>query len=242
MMSLWHWLSLPLSGTSTHFLEPGIYWHARLMVLAWGVMLPLGALTARYFKVLRTQKWPATLDNTWWWHTHRALQWGGMGLATLGLYLVWRHQAGFATPAHLHTVAGWALMALGWVQILGGLLRGSKGGPTAEVLRGDHYDMTPHRIWFERLHKALGWLSVLLSVAVLLAGLALADAPRWMPVLLCLWWASLAALTWRWQTQGRCIDTYQAIWGPDTRHPGNQLPPIGWGIRRPLDTQKNGQS
>ena len=38
---------------------------------------------------------------------------------------------------------------------------------------------------------------------------------------------------WRLQRQGRCIDTYQAIWGPDPRHPGNRLKPVGWGVRRP---------
>jgi hypothetical protein len=98
--------------------------------------------------------------------------------------------------------------------------------------RGDHYDMTPHRLHFERVHKGLGWLSVLAALAVLGLGLQVADAPRWMAGLLAVWWLLLAVLAWQWQRQGRCIDTYQAIWGPDPRHPGNRLKPIGWGVRR----------
>jgi hypothetical protein len=47
-----------------------------------------------------------------------------------------------------------------------------------------------------------------------------------------MWWLVLiAGFVWL-QRQGRCIDTYQAIWGPDTAHPGNRIKPIGWGIKR----------
>jgi hypothetical protein len=73
---------------------------------------------------------------------------------------------------------------------------------------------------------------VLLAVLVIALGLVAADAPRWMALALAVWWLMLGALGWRWQTQGRCIDTYQAIWGPDPMHPGNRVPPLGWGVRR----------
>lgn len=241
MIAAWHWLNLPLSGASVHSLAPDIYWHARLMVLAWGVLLPLGALMARYFKVLPSQNWPAVLDNQWWWRGHLSLQWSGMALASVGLYLV-LSQAQHSLWELFHSAAGWLLMLLAWLQVAGGLLRGSKGGPTAVQLSGDHYDMTPHRAWFERVHKLLGWACVLGAVAVLVTGLLLADAPRWMPLTLGLWWLGLLGLAWRWQRQGRCIDTYQAIWGPDASHPGNHLRPIGWGIRRPNEPQNHGQA
>jgi hypothetical protein len=125
-------------------------------------------------------------------------------------------------------------VSLGWAQVAAGWWRGSKGGPTSAQLRGDHYDMTPHRIWFERLHKSLGWLAVLCAMLVTVLGLFVADAPRWMPVVMGTWWLALAAAAWHWQRQGRCVDTYQAIWGPDAQHPGNARRPIGWGVRRPL--------
>jgi hypothetical protein len=227
------WLTTPLSGLPGHALAPWATWHARCMVLAWGVLLPLGALAARYFKVLPRQNWPAQLDNKAWWHGHRALQWAGVAVMTLGVALAVGQGSGAGAAARLHGWGGWAVAMLGWLQLVSGLQRGSKGGPTDQQMQGDHYDMTPYRVWFERLHKGLGWLALLAAVAVMGLGLRVADAPRWMPLLLGAWWALLALAAWRWQRQGRCVDTYQAIWGPDPRHPGNHRAPIGWGVRRP---------
>ena len=226
------WLLLPLSGNPQHGIEPWAYWHARSMVLGWGVLLPLGALAARYFKVMPGQPWPEQLDNKTWWSAHRGLQWAGVGAMTVGAALAWDHGHGATLAAQLHGWAGWALVCAGWVQIAYGLRRGSKGGPTDAQPHGDHYDMTPHRLHFERVHKGLGWLAVVAAVIVLGLGLQVADAPRWMALVLAAWWLLLAALAGHWQRQGRCIDTYQAIWGPDPRHPGNRLKPIGWGVRR----------
>jgi Eukaryotic cytochrome b561 len=227
------WLLLPLSGNAHHAIAPWAYWHARCMVLGWGVLLPLGALAARYFKVTPRQRWPEQLDNKAWWHAHRTLQWVGVAAMSAGALLAWGQGSGTSAAARWHAWAGWALVALGWLQVVAGLHRGSKGGPTDAQLPGDHYDMTPHRKAFERLHKGLGWLAVLASVVVIALGLYLADAPRWMAVLLAGWWLLLALAAWHWQRQGRCVDTYQAIWGPDPRHPGNRLKPVGWGVRRP---------
>lgn len=227
------WLMTPLSGSAQHHIETWASWHARCMVLGWGVMLPLGALAARYFKVTPGQRWPEQLDNKAWWHGHRALQWAGIAVMTVGAGLAWGRGHGLTAAAQWHGWAGWALVAAGWLQIASGLARGSKGGPTDVQLRGDHYDMTAHRVRFERWHKGLGWLSVLAAVAVAALGLVLADAPRWMPVTLTIWWLLLAGAAVHLQRQGRCVDTYQAIWGPDPQHPGNRMKPIGWGIQRP---------
>ena len=224
----------PLSGSPVHTLPDWTAWHARLMVLAWGVLLPLGALLARFFKVWPGQDWPRVLDHKAWWHGHRTLQWVGVGLMLPGLWLAWGHGTASGALSLLHNVLGWAVCLLGLFQIGGALLRGSKGGPTSPQLRGDHYDMTAWRRLFERLHKGLGWLAVLAAVAVVVSGLVLADAPRWMALVLGAWWLGLALVFAHLQRAGRCVDTYQAIWGPDPRHPGNHLPPIGWGVRRPL--------
>lgn len=230
-----NWLMTPLSGVSEHSIQPWAYWHARCMVLGWGVLMPVGALAARYFKVTARQKWPQELDNRAWWHAHRAVQWAGIVAMTIGAALAWGQGQSVTAAATMHAWAGWALIAAGWLQVIAGTVRGSKGGPTDHALRGDHYDMTPHRLRFERMHKTLGWLAVLAAVAVIALGLSVADAPRWMPLVLCAWWGALAWLALHWQRRGRCIDTYQAIWGPDPSHPGNRLRPVGWGVRRPLD-------
>ena len=233
MSTALHWLLTPMSGAAEHHIEPWAFWHARCMVLGWGVLMPLGALLARYFKITRRQSWPHELDNKFWWHGHRGLQWLGAAVMSVGVVLAWGKGQGDGPFVMLHAWAGWALFALAWAQVAGGLARGSKGGPTSDELRGDHYDMTPHRIWFERLHKFLGWLALIASVGVIVLGLRIADAPRWMLAVLTVWWLALAAAAIYWQRQGRCVDTYQAIWGPDAHHPGNARPPIGWGIRRP---------
>jgi hypothetical protein len=227
------WLLLPLSGDAQHTIALWAYWHARAMVLGWGVLLPLGALAARYFKVTPGPRWPEQLDNKAWWHAHRTLQWAGIAAMSLGAVLAFGQGSGASPAARWHAWAGWALVALGWLQIAAGVRRGSKGGPTDAQMQGDHYDMTPYRKTFERLHKGLGWLAVVAAVAVIALGLHVADAPRWMALVLAAWWLLLALAAWRWQRQGRCIDTYQAIWGPDPRHPGNRIKPIGWGVRRP---------
>jgi hypothetical protein len=227
------WLLTPLSGSTLHHVDAAVAWHARLMALAWGLLMPLGAMAARYFKIAPGQDWPRELDNRLWWHAHRTLQYGGMALAALGVALPVCLRSPGASTAGWHGWLGWLLLALGAIQIVGGVWRGSKGGPTAASMRGDHYDMTPRRRWFERLHKSIGWLALLLAVVVIGLGLRAADAPRWMPALLGLWWSLLGIYAWRLQRAGRCIDTYQAIWGPDPRHPGNRRAPIGLGVQRP---------
>lgn len=227
------WLAAPLSGSAEHPIAPWAIWHARCMVLAWGVLLPLGALVARFFKVLPGQAWPEVLDHKGWWHAHRALQWLGVGLMAVGLWLVWGNAGSTSLTARWHAWTGWVVCGLAALQVVGALARGSKGGPTEPTLRGDHYDMTAWRLTFERLHKSLGWLAVAAAVVVIGLGLWFSDAPRWMALTLASWWLLLLLGFVHLQRAGRCIDTYQAIWGPSKRHPGNHLRPTGWGVRRP---------
>ena len=229
------WLQTPLSGASEHAIAPWAFWHARVMVLGWAILLPLGALMARFFKVTARQKWPAELDNKFWWNGHLALQYSGVLIASVGVALAWTSSAGATRAAQWHGWIGWGLLAAGWVQVVAGWLRGSKGGPTDTTLRGDHYDMTHKRLVFERLHKGLGWLAVLVASGVVVSGLILVDAPRWMLLALCGWWLALGAAFALLQKSGRAVDTYQAIWGPSPSHPGNRMAPTGWGVKRPLD-------
>jgi hypothetical protein len=53
-----------------------------------------------------------------------------------------------------------------------------------------------------------------------------------MPLVLSLWWIALIGSGVALQRSGRCVDTYQAIWGPDPTLPGNRRKPIGWGVSR----------
>ncbi|WP_242702568.1 MULTISPECIES: cytochrome b561 domain-containing protein [Achromobacter] len=241
LQDLYAWLATPISGSTGHFITSAVSWHGRIMTLAWGVLVPLAVMLARFFKVMPRQPWPAALDNKAWWHGHRLCNYCAVALAVIGICLVWR-QDGYRGPVRdAHAFLGWSLFALGLLQVLGGHLRGTKGGPTAPRrdaqgavidLHGDHYDMTPRRIRFERVHKSLGYFALLLAVAAIAMGLWTADAPRWMWLAIVCWWAGLFSLAARLQRQGRCIDTYQAIWGLDPSLPGAALEPVGWGVRK----------
>jgi hypothetical protein len=238
------WLLMPLSGAETHAISAAVSWHGRLMVLAWGVCAPVGILMARYWKIAPGQAFPQQLDSKVWWHSHRFFQSLCALLTLFAIALIYQKTSQTApqvfialltTAQSLHQLLGYGIGVAVVAQICHALFRGSKGGPTDSAMRGDHYDMTPHRKRFERIHKSLGWFSLFTAWATIALGLWLADAPRWMPISLLLWWACLATLALRWQRAGRCIDTYQAIWGLDTMHPGNSsnaAPPIGIGVRK----------
>ena len=239
--TLAHWLLTPWSGAADHAVAPAVAWHARLMVLAWGMAIPLAVLLARYFKVVPGQDWPRALDHKAWWHGHRLLNYAAVLLTAAAVVLVWPAGRYSGIARDLHAWLGWTVAVLAVLQVLSGVLRGSKGGPTAPRrasdghvldLQGDHYDMTRRRRVFEHAHKGLGWMALGLSVGAIVLGLRTADAPRWMWLLLPAWWALLVVLAVHWQRQGRCIDTYQAIWGADPRLPGATVAPIGWGVRR----------
>jgi hypothetical protein len=211
-----NWWMLPLSGAATHDIAPLVSWHARLMVLAWSVMIPLGVLAARFFKVTPRQDFPARLDNPFWWHAHRGLQYTGVVLALFAVGLIWQMNA-VLDANNWHSLFGYVLLALGLLQIGSAHLRGTKGGPTDVAkglpLEGDHYCMTRHRRIFEYLHKGMGYAALALTVLTTALGLVLADAPRWMALVISLWWLFLiGGFVWL-QKRRRAVDTYTAIWG-----------------------------
>jgi hypothetical protein len=136
-----------------------------------------------------------------------------------------------------HALFGWSLVILMLGQFLGGWLRGSKGGPTEPTpdgsLHGDHYNMTQRRVVFEWCHKLGGYLALCIAAGAIISGLWLANAPVWMWLCLGLWWLGILGFASVLQRKGRAVDTYQAIWGPEQKHPGNRRKPIGFGICRP---------
>lgn len=212
-----------------------ISWHGRLMVLAWAVLIPIGILLARYFKVLPGQDWPNQLDNRTWWHGHLLLQHLGVALTIAGFTLVLIETGGGSQQLE-HWLPGHVVVGVCILLMLAGWLRGSKGGPTEPAsdgsLSGDHYDMTRRRVVFEYLHKFGGYCVLAVAVLALFTGLWHANAARWMWIVMTLWWLCLIALFVHLQRRGMALDTYQAIWGKDDAHPGNRRKPIGLGVRR----------
>lgn len=236
------WLLSPIDPARAHEVSFAISWHARMMVLAWGMLAPAAVLIARFFKVLPGQDWPNELDNQVWWHTHWLSHTLVLGFSVAALVLVL--PLDFAALS-LHNALGSLVFVLLVVQVLLGVFRGSKGGPTDLAtdgsVHGDHYDMTPRRKAFEAMHKTLGYAVLGLALVAILLGLWQANGPIWMWLALFLWWSFLGFCFVRLQKRGLAIDTYQAIWGDDPAHPGNQLPQPGWGVRRLGDSSNTTQ-
>ncbi|MEM6889469.1 MAG: cytochrome b561 domain-containing protein [Pseudomonadota bacterium] len=232
------WLLSPIDPSRGHDVGFFLSWHARCMVIAWGVICPAAILAARYFKIMPGQNWPQELDNRTWWVCHWKGQVFTYALSLVGLGLILaggRDQAG----AGLHRFLGYTVLALGTIQIAMGTFRGTKGGPTALAkdgsMSGDHYDMTRWRVAFEHTHRFLGYLALFLAAVAILSGLWSSNAPRWMWIAINLYWLFLALVAVSLQRSGKAYDTYQAIWGPDPTLPGNRRAKMGWGTVRPGD-------
>jgi hypothetical protein len=229
------WLFLPIDLSRPHDVEFEVSWHARLMVLGWSVLIPIGIFAARFFKVLPRQDWPHKLDNQAWWVTHLVAQYLAGILMVSALYLIWNIR-GSHSSSMLHQVMGWTTVSLCGIQYLAGWLRGSKGGPTelqrTGTIRGDHYDMTKRRILFEKIHKAIGYVCLLSSLAAVISGLWMVNAPKWMWFSILTWWGFVIVSFIKFQKIIGTLDTYQAIWGTDPELPGNKIPPIGIAIKR----------
>ncbi len=219
-------LNIDVASAGDSTLDWNRAWHGRLMVLAWAVLFPIGIIAARFFKVLPWQRWPQELDNQVWWNTHRLAQYSGMIVLALAIWLIWTAPVDAAKVNLIHRWIGWCLVAAAVAQLLGGLLRGTKGGPTDRSqdgsLFGDHYYMTQRRRAFEAIHKSVGYIAMGLSPVAVFSGLNAADAPIWMWVALCCWWGLLVVLWIVLERRIKRIETYEAIWGPDSAHPGNQ--------------------
>ncbi len=236
---MWEWFTSPVDPARVHEVGAVISWHGRVMVLGWGILAPLAVLVARFFKILPSQNWPTELDSKIWWRTHWIAQTIVFALSIAGLLLVLPSDFG---QLSLHGWIGYLVLTGLFVQVLLGVARGSKGGPTSPSAdgspRGHHYDMTPWRRTFEALHKAIGYGVLLLAMVAILFGLWKANALMWMVMTLLIWWALLVVLFIQLQARGMAVDTYQAIWGNDLEHPGNQMDHPGWGVRRPGDDLK----
>jgi hypothetical protein len=236
------WLLVPISGRTDHYVPTGTAWHGRLMVAAWLILAPLSIIIARFYKVTAKQRWPKVLDNPFWFIWHRRTGYlVGIFMVTALCAIYWSNDFKFRWFG-LHAAAGWVLVLIGLLQIIGSLLRGTHGGPIHPITRtavppdqwhGDHFSMTRRRVWFEYTHKFSLWILAPVIPVSIFSGLWIADAPRWMWIAIAAVFVLIVAVFIRLQSKGRNIDTYQAIWGLDETLPGNQRTrPIGWAIKR----------
>jgi len=224
------WLLSSIDPSRPHNVSLEMAWHGRLMVIAWGVLLPAGVLAARFFKIMPGQDWPTVVDNRTWWRTHLTTQYLGGIAVVVAIYLSWDNREG-GSANFWHRNIGWTVVGLAAIQFASGWLRGTHGGPTHPrwdgSIAGDHYDMTLRRRIFEGVHKSCGYIALVFAVFSIMSGLWIANAPKWMVVMLVGWWVVLISMFVALHRMGpRRVSTYQAIWGPGEDHPGNRrIPP-----------------
>ncbi|WP_162652182.1 cytochrome b561 domain-containing protein [Lentilitoribacter sp. Alg239-R112] len=232
---LFEWLATSIDPARAHMITAEISWHARLMIVAWSFCIPLGIISARFFKIMPRQDWPNELDNRTWWLSHLILQYLGGAFTLVALWIIWDF-AKISEASSWHTWLGWIVVILCLAQFLAGWFRGTKGGPSevsrTGTIRGDHYDMTPRRNLFEYFHKSAGYICLLTSFITTAIGLWSVNAPRWMWIALAIWWLFIIVIFVVLQRAGKTYDTYQALWGDDPELPGNRKKPIGIGISR----------
>jgi hypothetical protein len=138
-------LSVPFSVYRWHL------YHGLLMLLAWGVLLPIGAFVARFFKGPLSAGTPAH-----WFVVHRAVQIGGLTVALAGFYICLTRKE-FGNVDTTHGSFGIAVMTLGILQPTNAFLRPHKGS------RG-------RREW-EWLHKSVGYGALALAVVTIFLGI-----------------------------------------------------------------------
>ncbi len=236
-----NWLLAAIHGAVTQLMAAGIAWHGCLMLVAWAILMPAGFLVVRFFKITPGQDWPRRLNNPFWFINHRRLGYATVIVTTIAIACILWANGSLTLWQGYHATTGWMLFALAWCQVLGSLFRGSHGGPVDPMTRkilppeqwhGDHFNLTRRRIFFEYSHKIIGYILVPLTVWQIATGLRDLDASLWLwgAVALCALFFVSAFVTL--QVSGRCVDTYQAIWGLDETLPGYRRKPIGWGITR----------
>ena len=148
----------PIDPARVHLVGAALSWHGRAMVLAWGVLVPLGIIAARYFKVTPGQDWPRRLDNPGWWVAHRWLQYGALGLMGIGLamILIAGPSPSVTSWVGFHRGVGWVVLSLALVQLLSAFLRGTKGGPTKPAPDGSIYQRSEPMRKLSDLSRPIG--------------------------------------------------------------------------------------
>eukprot|EP00892_Ulva_mutabilis_P010891 jgi/Ulvmu1/8174/UM040_0071.1 len=151
--------ALSSDGTVTDIVDPvekHRRTHAILMILGWGLLLPLGVMLANTLRTL----------GPIWFQLHRLIQVIGLAIATGGVILA-LVKFDSLEDDHKHRRLGLTVMILGWLQPLNALIRPHppKDDERKSALR-----------WgWEILHKGVGYLTLILAIVTIFWGLELAE-------------------------------------------------------------------
>mmetsp|Transcript_24580 Transcript_24580/g.57272 ORF Transcript_24580/g.57272 Transcript_24580/m.57272 type:complete len:303 (+) Transcript_24580:490-1398(+) len=139
--------------------------HGGLMVTAWGFLLPLGVLSARFLR---------HRPDGMWFVAHRICQVIGYFLAIIGIIVAFNNfgnvfEDGMG-PSYRHGIVGLTTMICGFLQIVGGILRPHAPEKGEEKGAG--------RFAWEIAHKGLGYSAIVLAYAAIYLGAEVAGIKR----------------------------------------------------------------
>ncbi|XP_065852684.1 cytochrome b561 and DOMON domain-containing protein At5g47530 [Euphorbia lathyris] len=157
--------------------------HGVLNAVSWGVMMPIGALTARYLKVIKP-------GNPTWFYLHVSCQCIAyiVGVAGWGTGLKLGSESA-GVQFNVHRNIGITLFVLGTLQVFALLLRP----------KPDH----KLRFYWNMYHHSIGYTTILLSIVNIFKGFSILNPEqKWkdayivIVVVLCLCAAALEGVTW----------------------------------------------
>jgi len=145
--------TITVAGTSKYIIA-----HAVLMALAWGFVLPLGVIVARFGK----ERWPKT-----WFRYHRANQLLGlcMILAAFIIAMVKLKTPTTGLPG-VHRALGITLFTLAWLQPVMAAKRPQNDSPNAP------------RFFWARAHWWIGRVAIIMAYVQIPIGMMILPAPN----------------------------------------------------------------
>lgn len=210
-----------------------VHWnyHAWLMFTCWFILVPFGVISIRYFKTKPSSKGlprgVGKFDPLFiWWVMHIWTLYAAITLSLLGIAVAIIVSGKFS--GSLHAWFGGLTVLLGTTQILVAWQRGTHGGhnhlssdpDNPSTWRGDHFDMTPRRRWFEAYHKPGGYFALFFATGAVVSGLM----QYWLPFIAIAFpiiILSIFTLAVILEGKGQRHDTYQAVFGSHPDNPGN---------------------
>ena len=175
--------------------------HAGFMLLAWGILAPLGVLTARYGKQLYPE-WKAPWAP-FWFSGHRAIQGLALLCSFIGMALALAMVWGGAHFANAHEALGLAVFIIGCLQPLNACIRPHPAphGAAPAFAR---------RAW-EFVHKNTGRSLLILGAANVFLGIQLYGAGISAIVLYSIWIGALVGVAaWR-EWKGKAASSAAAL-------------------------------
>jgi len=129
--------------------------HGVLMLVGWGIFIPLGMIVARYGR--------KTFPDGLWFEIHRGLMSTGLLLTTSAFIIAWVMTQGVFFNTSFHAQLGLTITILGYLQFFSGVIRPHKE---------EGEEATDPRKVFEIVHPNTGRLLIALAVINIFAGIS----------------------------------------------------------------------